>query len=91
MSLIRGNRGWYTPLATESQPREGRTAAHPSALFWRTKMGHLSLAILEESKFFGADFLIFEDLKFSVSFVSFVTFVSFRALRRGAMYLLTGR
>ncbi len=40
-------------------------------------MAHFPLAILEKPKFFGAEFLIFEDLKFSVPFVSFVTFVSF--------------
>ncbi len=51
------------------------------------KMGHFSLPILEGAEFFGAEFLIFKDLKFSVSFVSFVTFVSLGGLRGGALYL----
>jgi len=55
------------------------------------KMRHFSLPILEGAEFFGAEFLIFKDLKFSVAFVSFVTFVSLEGLRGGAIYLPTGR
>ncbi len=54
-------------------------------------MAHFSLTILEESKFLGAELLIFKDLKFSVPFVSFVTFVSLGGFRRGAIYQPTGR